>query len=81
MSSDDDEAGPTHRTAVPAAFYRDTAPPPPAKDDPHWAEFGDADGSDSLPEWMLLAGPAVLLGFMALHGVLAVLLWFFLLRR
>jgi hypothetical protein len=68
----DDEAKPEERIEIPAAFYRDAVPPPRASKDPSWAEF--KRGSDELPDWMILAAPAVLAGILALHGVLAIIL-------
>ena len=69
----DQEASPQDRTGVPAAFYRDAAPPP-SPNDPHWAEFNLPRDSDDLPEWLILAAPATLAGILILHGILALIL-------
>ena len=79
MPGNDDraESTSTGRTAIPAAFSRDAAPPPPPRDDPHWVEFyptDASDASDSLPEWLLWGLPLGLAGVMMLHGVLALVL-------
>jgi hypothetical protein len=73
MASDPyDEDEPQERTEIPAAFYRDAVPPPRSSKDPRWAEFKRS--SDELPDWMILAAPAVLAGILALHGVVAIIL-------
>lgn len=72
--SPDQEAPPPPRPDIPAAFYRDAAPPPRAADDPHWVEFDLEHDTDDLPKWLIPAIPAVLAVILALHGVVAVVL-------
>lgn len=69
------EQGTSHqdRSDVPAAFYRDAAPPP-VPNDPHWVEFNLPRDPDDLPEWLILAAPATLAGILILHGILALIL-------
>ena len=74
MNGGDGTADPQHTWDIPAAFYRDEPPPLPAPGDPHRVEFYAEPESDTLPDWMLLAMPILVLIVAALHGVVAVVL-------
>jgi hypothetical protein len=76
VNVDDDGVNAGSRWEVPAAFYRDDSPPVPPPGDPHRSEFYPAQEVETLPDWMLIGMPIVMLIVFALHGVVAIiLLW------
>ena len=77
MPRDDDETTSHDRVPVPEAFYRDAEPPMPARDDPHWVEFSADEPTDDLPPWTMMAVPVIIGVVMLLHGVLALILLYF----
>ena len=75
-NSNNGKANATGKWGIPAAFYRDDAPPAPPASDPHYVEFETHKEFDTLPEWLLMAMPVVVLLVALLQGALAiVLLW------
>lgn len=79
MNETNNPDGKIHETGkwgIPAAFYRNDTPPPPPASDPHYVEFETRKEFDTLPDWLLMAMPVVVLLVALLHGAVAViLLW------